>query len=269
MGVGEWVCPGARRDHDSVSSSASLISRPPPGSVIMKTWPSRLHLVTNRAGVRLRELEPKQVYVELRVDAKQAAEVSPHPIPKGSLTVGTTSGTSQLPQMKRQDFAILGAPGTGKTTLGAVISSGSLLHIHDEDSMDTSTLQMALIGCQADRHKIEEKIAEIRAQLTRLSWRSRQVSSSFSKANLGMPRANLDPDIVALPISRQAKYQKQWKRDGRCIQCGKQRHSDSAVYCPGCRTKNRVQARERMRRLTNAQRRNLGSISYRESGAVT
>jgi hypothetical protein len=135
--------------------------------------------------------------------------------------------------------------------------------------MDTSTLQMALIAYQAERHKIEEKIAEIRAQLNGRSWRSRQASSSFSKADHGMPRANLDPDIAALPISRQAKYQKQWKRDGRCTQCGKQRPPDSAMYCPGCRTKNRVRGREWRRRATNAQRRNFGSISYRESGAVT
>jgi KaiC/GvpD/RAD55 family RecA-like ATPase len=99
--------------------------------------------------------------------------------------------------MKRQDFAILGAPGTGKTTLGAVISSGSLLHVHNEDSMDTSTLQMALIGYQAERHKTEEKIAEIRAKLNGRSWRSRQASSSFSRADLGMRHANLDPDIAA------------------------------------------------------------------------
>jgi hypothetical protein len=125
--------------------------------------------------------------------------------------------------------------------------------------MDTSTLQMALIGYQAERDKIEEKIAEIRAQLR--SWRSRQASSSFSKAD--MPRANVDPDIVALPISRQTKYQKQWKRDGRCTQCGKQRPPDSALYCPGCRAKIRVRNRERTRRSTNAKRRNLGSISYR------
>jgi hypothetical protein len=72
-----------------------------------------------------------------------------------------------------------------------------------------------------------------------------------------------------LPISRQAKYQKQWKRDGRCTQCGKQRHSDSAMHCPGCRAKIRVRTREWMRRSTNAKRRNLGSFSYRESGAVT
>jgi uncharacterized paraquat-inducible protein A len=135
--------------------------------------------------------------------------------------------------------------------------------------MDTSTLQMALIGYQAERHKTEEKIAEIRAQLNGLSWRSLRASSGFSKADLGMRHANLDPDIAALPISRQAKYQKQWKRDGRCMQCGKQRQPDSAVFCPGCRAKIRVRVRERMRRVTNAQRRNLGSISYRESGAVT
>jgi hypothetical protein len=132
--------------------------------------------------------------------------------------------------------------------------------------MDTSTLQMALIAYQAECHKIEEKIAEIRPQL---NGHSRQASSSFSKADHGMPRANLDPDIAALPISRKAKYQKQWKRDGRCTQCGKQRHPDSAMYCPGCRTKNRVRGREWRRRATNAQRRNFGSISYRESGAVT
>ena len=135
--------------------------------------------------------------------------------------------------------------------------------------MDTSTLQMALIGYQAERHKIEEKIAEIRAQLNGRSWRSRQASSSFSKADLGMPGANLDPDIAALPISRQARYQKQWKRDGRCTQCGNRRHPDSAMYCPGCRAKKRVKGREWRRRATNARRRNLGSISYRESGAVT
>ncbi len=146
---------------------------------------------------------------------------------------------------------------------------GSLLHVHDEDSMDTSTLQMALIGYQAERHKIEEKIAKIRAQLNGRSWRSRQASSSFSKADPGMPRANLDPDIAALPISRQAKYQQQWKRDGRCIQCGKQRHLDSAMHCSGCRAKHRLEVRERERRLSNAKRRNLGSVSYRESGAVT
>jgi rRNA maturation endonuclease Nob1 len=135
--------------------------------------------------------------------------------------------------------------------------------------MDTSTLQMALIGYQAEGHKIEEKIAEIQAQLNRRSWRSRQASSSFSKTDLGMRHANLDPDIAALPISRQAKYQKQWKRDGRCTQCGKQRPPDSAMFCPGCRAKHRVKVRERERRLSNAKRRNLGSISYRESGAVT
>jgi len=135
--------------------------------------------------------------------------------------------------------------------------------------MDTSTLQMALIGYQAERHKIEEKIAEIRAKLNARSWRSRQASSSFSVADLGMRRANLDSDIAALPISRQAKYQKQWKRDGRCMQCGKQRYPDSALYCPGCRAKARVRAREGMRRSTNAKRRNLRSISYRESGGVT
>jgi rRNA maturation endonuclease Nob1 len=132
--------------------------------------------------------------------------------------------------------------------------------------MDTSTLQMALIAYQAECHKIEEKIAEIRPQL---NGHSRQASSSFSKADHGMPRANLDPDIAALPISRQAKYQKQWKRDGRCTQCGKQRPPDSAMFCPGCRAKHRVKVRERERRLSNAKRRNLGSISYRESGAVT
>ena len=134
--------------------------------------------------------------------------------------------------------------------------------------MDTSTLQMALIGYQAERHKIEEKIVEIRAQLNGRSWRSRQASSSFS-VDLGMRHASLDPDIAELPISRQAKYQRQWKRDGRCSQCGKQRHPDSAVHCPGCRAKIRVRAREWMRRSTNAKRRNLGSISYRESGGVT
>ena len=37
--------------------------------------------------------------------------------------------------------------------------------------MDTSTLQMALIGYQAERYKIKEKIAEIRAQLNGGSWR--------------------------------------------------------------------------------------------------
>ncbi len=46
--------------------------------------------------------------------------------------------------------------------------------------------------------------AHFSAQLNGRSWRSRQASSSFSKADHGMPRANLDPDIVALPISRQA-----------------------------------------------------------------
>jgi hypothetical protein len=40
--------------------------------------------------------------------------------------------------------------------------------------MDTGTLQMALIGYQAERHKIEENIAEIRAQLNGGSWRSRR-----------------------------------------------------------------------------------------------
>ena len=63
--------------------------------------------------------------------------------------------------------------------------------------METSTLQMALIGYQAEQLKIEEKIAEIRAQLNGRSWRSRQASSSFSKADLGMRHANLDPDIAA------------------------------------------------------------------------
>jgi hypothetical protein len=135
--------------------------------------------------------------------------------------------------------------------------------------MDTSTLQMVLIGYQAEHHKIEEKIAEIRAQLNGRSWRSRQASSGLSKADPGIRRANLDPDIAALPISRKAKYQKQWKRDGRCTQCGKQRHPDSAMHCSGCRAKHRVKVRARECRVTSAKRRNLGSMSYRESGAVT
>jgi hypothetical protein len=118
---------------------------------------------------------------------------------------------------------------------------------------------MPLIGYQAERHKIEEKTAE-----NGRSWGSRQASSSFSRADHGMPPANLDPNIAALPISRQAMYQKQWKRDGPCTQCGKKRQPDSAMYCPGCRTKIRVGVREWRRRATNAQRRNLGSISYRE-----
>jgi hypothetical protein len=68
-----------------------------------------------------------------------------------------------------------------------------------------NTLQMALIGYQAERRKIEEKIAEIRAQLNGRSWRSRQASSSFSRADHGVPRANLDPDIATLSISRQSR----------------------------------------------------------------
>jgi hypothetical protein len=174
---------------------------------------------------------------------------------------------SQLPTDEAPGLRDSGSGGNREDDPWSRDILGSLLQVHDEGSMDTSTLQMAVIGYQAERHKIEEKIAEIRAQLR--SRRSRQAFSSFSKADHGMRRANLDPDIAALRISRQAKYQKQWKRDGRCTQCGKQRHPDSAMHCSGCRAKHRVKVREREHRLSSAKRRNLGSISYRESGAVT
>jgi hypothetical protein len=63
-------------------------------------------------------LEIEQVYVELAVDPTQAFRVSPDPISKpiqGSQHDIWTLISS--PQMKKQNFAILGAPGTGKTTL--------------------------------------------------------------------------------------------------------------------------------------------------------
>ena len=70
-------------------------------------------------------LEIEQVYVELTVDPRQAAEASPDPIskplPAGRHNIWTLLNS---PQMKRQDFAILGAPGSGKTTLLKHITLG-------------------------------------------------------------------------------------------------------------------------------------------------
>jgi len=62
-------------------------------------------------------LEIEQVYVELTVDPTMADKASANPIAK------TSGGRHDIwtllisPQMKRQDFAVLGAPGSGKTTL--------------------------------------------------------------------------------------------------------------------------------------------------------
>jgi hypothetical protein len=73
-------------------------------------------------------LEIEQVYVELIVDPRQAAEASPDPISK-TIPDGRYDGHDiwtllRSPQMKRQDFAILGAPGSGKTTLLKHITLG-------------------------------------------------------------------------------------------------------------------------------------------------
>ena len=127
------------------------------------------------------------------------------------------------------------------------------LQQQNEDLMpDNQLFQMALIGYESERQKIIQKIAEIETQL---EGRSRKRSL--------VRGASLDPDIAALPISRQAKYQRQWKRDGRCVTCGKPQHPESAQFCEGCRRKARIRNRDRSRQKTNARVRYTGSASYR------
>jgi NACHT domain/Sulfatase-modifying factor enzyme 1 len=69
-------------------------------------------------------LEIEQVYVELTVDPTAPGKASANPIAK--LEAGRHDIWTFLasPQMKRQDFAILGAPGSGKTTLLKHITLG-------------------------------------------------------------------------------------------------------------------------------------------------
>jgi hypothetical protein len=69
-------------------------------------------------------LEIEQVYVELTVDPTLAGKASANPIAKiegGRHNIWTFLSS---PQMKQQDFAVLGAPGSGKTTLLKHISLG-------------------------------------------------------------------------------------------------------------------------------------------------
>ena len=73
-------------------------------------------------------LEIEQVYVELTIDPTRGDIASSNPVskPNGGRHDIWTFLTS--PQMRRQDFAVLGAPGSGKTTLLKHIALGLATH---------------------------------------------------------------------------------------------------------------------------------------------
>src|SRR5438093_437231 len=54
----------------------------------------------------------------------------------------------------------------------------------------------------------------------------------------------VDADIEALPISRHAKYQKQWEREGKCRSCGTRKPAPGKLDCWKCIAYQRAYHRE-------------------------
>jgi hypothetical protein len=81
----------------------------------------------------------------------------------------------------------------------------------DQATMDTTTLQMALIGYESERQKIEEKIAAIRAQL---NGRTRGAGTPIAAAP-AQPRKSMSAAgrkrIAAAQRKRWAEYHKKKK----------------------------------------------------------
>ncbi len=73
-------------------------------------------------------LEIEQVYVELTVDPTRADSASSNPVSKPNSGRHDIWTFLTSPQMRRQDFAVLGAPGSGKTTLLKHITLGLATH---------------------------------------------------------------------------------------------------------------------------------------------
>jgi hypothetical protein len=69
---------------------------------------------------------------------------------------------------------------------------------------DTSLLQMALAGCEVERQKVQEKIAEIKRQL---NGRRRKVASTKTGNRRGMSAAGRKR-IVAAQRKRWAEFHK-------------------------------------------------------------
>ena len=76
---------------------------------------------------------------------------------------------------------------------------------------DTETLQMALIGYQAERRKIDERIAEIEA---RLQGRPAAPEGATSAAPRRQMSAAAKARIAAAQRKRWAKFRKQQQPDG-------------------------------------------------------
>jgi hypothetical protein len=80
------------------------------------------------------------------------------------------------------------------------------------NTMDPTTLQMALIGYEAERQKIQQKIADLRAQL---NGRSRRASASATAAPATRTRRRMSAvarkRIAAAQKKRWAEYHKKQK----------------------------------------------------------
>ena len=74
--------------------------------------------------------------------------------------------------------------------------------------LDATTLQMALIGYEAEREKIQSKIAELQAQLNGRSRRAAPAATTGRRTMSAAARKR----IVAAQKKRWAEYRKQKKK---------------------------------------------------------